>query len=200
MTSPDPDLVVRETRAERARLAALLADLTPEQWGAESLCSGWRVREVVAHMTMPFRTSLPGFLAGMVRARFDFNRFADRDARAATQRMTDSDLLELLRANIDHPWEPPGGGKVGALSHDVIHGLDFTVPLGLPVPPPERVAIVLGSAKPKQFTYFGVDLGGTRLVATDADVSIGDGKSHRMPVVDLLLVATGRRSLSEVSG
>ncbi len=37
-------------RDERADLADLLATLTPAQWDAPSLCSGWRVRDVVAHM------------------------------------------------------------------------------------------------------------------------------------------------------
>ncbi len=35
---------------ERADLAALLRSLTPEQWDAPSLCAGWRVRDVVAHV------------------------------------------------------------------------------------------------------------------------------------------------------
>jgi len=36
--------------AERADLTELLATLTPAQWDTPSLCAGWRVREVVAHM------------------------------------------------------------------------------------------------------------------------------------------------------
>ena len=37
-------------RAERADLADLLATLTPEQWDAPTLCTEWRVRDVVAHV------------------------------------------------------------------------------------------------------------------------------------------------------
>lgn len=194
MESLDSD-VVRESRAERARLADLLAGLDPEQWNADSLCSDWRVREVVAHITMPFRMSVPRFIGGMVRARFDFNRLADRDARDTARQLTAAQLVELLRSNIDNPWPPPGGGKVGALSHDLIHGLDFTVPLGLPGPPPSRIAMVLESAGPKQIKYFGADLGNRRLVASDADIAIGDGPDHTLPAADLLLVVTGRRRL-----
>jgi uncharacterized protein (TIGR03083 family) len=36
--------------AERGDLAEFLATLTPEQWEAASLCEGWRVRDVVAHV------------------------------------------------------------------------------------------------------------------------------------------------------
>ncbi|MGH8881902.1 MAG: maleylpyruvate isomerase family mycothiol-dependent enzyme, partial [Stackebrandtia sp.] len=158
---------------------------------------GWRVREVVAHMTMLYRSSLPRFLVGMLRARFDFNRFADRYARATTERLGDDDLLQLLRDNITNPWTPPGGGKAGALSHDVIHGLDITEPLGLPGPPAERVAMMLASAGPRNLEYFGVDLNGVRLTATDADVSIGDGRTQSLPAREILLVVTGRRALAD---
>jgi hypothetical protein len=39
--------------------------------------------------------------------------------------------VDLLRRNIDNPWQPPGGGATAALSHDVIHGLDVTEAPGL---------------------------------------------------------------------
>lgn len=44
------DDVMALARAERVELAALLQALTPPQWEVPSLCAGWRVRAVVAHM------------------------------------------------------------------------------------------------------------------------------------------------------
>lgn len=190
------DEFVAQTRAERTRLVGLLEGLGPEQWQHPSLCRGWRVREVLAHMTMPYRGSRAGFMAGLIKARFSFDRYADRDARATTASTSDAALVALLRDNIDHPWRPPGGGKAGALSHDVIHGLDMTEPLGLPASPAERVALVLRNTTARNLRYFGVDLDGSKLVATDADVAIGEGTEVRLPVVDLLLVVTGRRTLA----
>ncbi|XRQ13821.1 maleylpyruvate isomerase family mycothiol-dependent enzyme [Actinomadura welshii] len=188
-----------ETRAERERVAGLLGGLAPEQWDAPSLCDGWRVREVLAHMTMPFRIKGIGFMGGMVRAGFSFNRYADRDARSAARAMGEAELLDLLRRNVGHPWQPPGGGETGALSHDVIHGLDITEPLGLPPAPVERIALILASTKPRQLKYFGVDLGGRRLTATDSDASVGEGSAVvEMSSKDMLLVVTGRRRLGEV--
>lgn len=195
---PEADDLTTETYAERERLATLLADLDPDQWVAPSLCEGWRVREVVAHLTMPFRANPPRLLAGLIRARLSFNRFADRDARAVTATMSDAAILELLRENTHHPWQPPGGGQAGALSHDVIHGLDITEPLGLPGSPPSRIARVLEHAGPRNLRYFGVDLTGHRLVADDAKVSVGDGAPHQMPAKDILLVVTGRRDLTDL--
>ncbi|MEY9844402.1 maleylpyruvate isomerase family mycothiol-dependent enzyme [Streptacidiphilus sp. MAP5-3] len=184
-----------ETCAERERLADLLGGLTHEQWDAPSLCAGWRVREVVAHITMPFRVSTPRFLAGLAAHRFDFNRYADAAARRDGDRMGDADLLRALRDNVRHPWQPPGGGPAGALSHDVIHGLDITEPLGLPSAPPERIATVLAQAKPHALAYFGVDLSGVTLRATDADIALGTGDPVDLPVKDVLLTVTGRRPL-----
>ena len=188
--------LISETRAERERLAGLLGDLTPEAWDMASLCDGWRVREVLAHMTMPYRTKPVRMMAGLARAGFSFNRYADRDARSAARAMDEAELLDLLRRNIEHPWRPPGGGQAGALSHDVIHGLDFTEPLGLPSPPAERLALVLGSGTAQQLKYFGVDLGGRRLTATDSEAVVGEGSTVvAMTSKDMLLAVTGRRPL-----
>lgn len=195
-TGTDHTATLREhVIAERTRLAELLAALTPRQWDAASLCAGWRVREVVAHMTMPYRTSTPAFLRGIIAARFSFDRYADRAARADTARLSDAELLASLRDNIRHPWRPPGGGVAGALSHDVIHGLDITEPLGLPPAPPERIAAVLENSTAKSLRYFDVDLAGRRLEATDASVGIGTGTPISMSAKDILLTVTGRRPL-----
>jgi len=99
----------------------------------------------------------------------------------------------VLRENVEHPWSPPGGGPLGALSHDVIHGLDVTVPLGLAdTSSPERVATVLGGFSPKQAKYFGVDVDGVQLVATDADWTFGAGEPVHGRARDLLLLVCGR--------
>ena len=185
--------LIQHVHAERERLAELLAGLTDEQWDSPSLCAGWRVREVVAHITMPFRTRLPQFLVGLAAARFSFNRYADRAARADAERMSGAELLASLRANVANPWQPPGGGAAGALSHDTIHGLDITEPLGLPAPPVERIALVLANANPRSLSYFGVDLTGIQLRGVDADVLLGQGKPVDLPVKDILLTITGRR-------
>jgi hypothetical protein len=145
---------------------------------------------------MPFRVKAPRFFAGLAAARFSFNRYADADARRATARMSDEELLGVLQDNTRHPWRPPGGGVAGALSHDVIHGLDITEPLGLPPAPPERIAAVLAQAGPRNLRYFGVDLTGVELRATDTDAAIGSGTRVDLPAKDILLVVSGRRPLT----
>jgi uncharacterized protein (TIGR03083 family) len=187
---------IREaTAAERREQVALYGSLTDEQWNAPSLCAGWRVREVLAHTTMPFRYSTGRVLRGMLRARGSFDRFADRAAHHDATSMSPAELVTSLRDNVDTEWSPPGGGPLGALSHDVIHGLDVSVALGLDDrhASPERCALVLSGLRPKQLRLFGVDLTGVRLRATDADWSYGDGEVVEGRAQDLLVAVCGRR-------
>jgi uncharacterized protein (TIGR03083 family) len=179
--------------AERTDLAAMLAGLRPEQWEAPTLCAGWRVREVVAHMTMAYRMSAPRFFLELARSRFRFNAMADRQARRDAAAMSAGDLVAQVRDNIGHPWSPPGGGPVGALSHDVIHGLDISVALRLDRhPPADRVGLVLANMRARNVTFFGTDLAGVRLEAVDLDWQMGDGAPLRGSAQDLLLAICGR--------
>jgi uncharacterized protein (TIGR03083 family) len=199
MTAMESELQA-QTYAERERLTALLLGLTEQQWANPSLCVGWRVREVVAHITMPFRTSMPRFVAGLVTARFSFNRYADGVARRDGACMDTGELLSSLRDNIRHPWQPPGGGSAAALSHDVIHGLDITEPLGLPSAPPQRIATVLAHSRPRAIAYFGIDLTGLELRAADADFQLGAGTVVELPIKEILLTVTGRRPIPRQGG
>ena len=180
--------------AERTELAALLGGLQAQQWDAQTLCAGWRPREVVAHMTMPFRLSRRQFATGMLAARGNFNRMADRYARRDAAALSPGQLVSTLAGNAAHPWKPPGGGFQGALSHDVIHGLDITVGLGLDRRVPhQRLRIVLEGVTPRQVKYFGTDLHGVQLRATDLDWSYGAGTPLTGAAQDLLLVLCGRK-------
>jgi uncharacterized protein (TIGR03083 family) len=144
---------------------------------------------------MPYRYSVAQVLLGLVRARGDFNKLADRLARQDAEKLTAEELVAVLRANAYHPWKPPGGGLVGALSHDVIHGLDITVALGIDRPvPPDRLQLVLGGLRPKHAKYFGVDLQDVVLRADDLEWSSGSGQQELTGTAqDLLLVLCGRK-------
>src|SRR5262245_54070431 len=104
--------------AERRELADLFDTLDTGQWNAPSLCEGWRVREVVAHMSMGFRLSLPAMLGEMARARGNLDRMTDRDARRDAAARSTAELAALIRDNAHHPWTPPVGGPPAALGHD----------------------------------------------------------------------------------
>jgi uncharacterized protein (TIGR03083 family) len=179
--------------AERRELASLLAALPDADWDAPSLCAGWRVREVVAHMTMPFRYSTLQFATALARARLDFAKMADRCARRDAK-APPAELVAALRAGERYPWQPPGGGFEGALTHDVIHGLDITVALGTGRHvPQDRLRQVLATVSGIQSRkHFGVDLTGISLRATDLDWSDGTGATVSGEAQDLALLLCGR--------
>jgi hypothetical protein len=81
----------------------------------------------------------------------------------------------------------------GALTHDVIHGLDITVPLGIDRHVPDgRLRIVLHGITPKRVKFFGVDLDGIQLRADDLDWTFGSGTPLSGTAQDLLLILSGR--------
>ena len=180
--------------AERQALATELSGLAPEQWDAPTLCAGWRVREVTAHITMPFRYSTDRYLRELEASDGDFNQMADRCARRDAA-MPAADLLAALAGNVHNPWQPPGGGLEGALSHDVIHGLDITVPLatGLRVPEQHLRAVLGFLAQRGGGAVFGTDLAGVELRADDLDWSYGSGEPVTGLGQHVLLVLAGRR-------
>jgi uncharacterized protein (TIGR03083 family) len=180
--------------AERTDLAEVLAGLPAAKWDEPTLCAGWRVREVVAHITMPFRYSRRRFVLELARSRGKFNAMADRCARHDAAVMSPDELAAALGSNASHPWQPPGGGYEGALTHDVIHGLDITEALGLARRVPEdRLRVVLPNlATPKALGFFGVDLSGIELRACDAAWTFGSGTPVTGTAQDLALFLSGR--------
>jgi uncharacterized protein (TIGR03083 family) len=181
--------------AERRELAGVLGGLSTEQWQSPSLCAGWTVAHVVAHLTMPFRITEEDFARGMADAHGQFTEFSDAVA-ARDSRLPQAELVSVLRDNIDNPWAPPGGGQQGALSHDLIHGLDMTWPLSItyPIPGPAMTAVLDLAARRDGPNAFGVDLDGIELRASDLDWSSGAGAQAVGPSRDLLLLLA-RRSL-----
>jgi uncharacterized protein (TIGR03083 family) len=189
----DVDALVR---AELTQLAALLEAVRLEDWDRDSLCQGWRVREVVAHVTMPAYRSKANFLVQLLRSGFRFNAMADRLARIDAQRSV-PELLADLRSERMLSWRPPGGGAEGALVHATVHALDITVPLGLEHrQSAASMRVVLDNLTgAKSLAHFGVDLSGRELRSDDVDWSFGSGSLVAEDAQTMVLALTGRRPL-----
>ena len=174
-------------------LANMLAAAPESTWDAASLCEGWQVRHVVAHVSMPVRLTPERFGSEMAAAGGDFGVLSDTVA-ARDAALPVAEHLAELRSPVLHAWQPPGGGAVGALSHAVIHSLDVTVALDRPpVAPREAVVAVLDQLAAANGGWFGVDLTGVRLEADDADWSWGSGETVRADSGRLVALLGGRR-------
>lgn len=179
---------------ENAEFSALLHDLRPDEWEHDSLCEGWKVRDVVGHIlygnevrlwTLPFRLARFGFSSDRSgehysRARAQGRRpeellrdFDGRDAWAGTCRIFPPRLVLLDR---------------------LVHQQDIRRPLGRPrTIPADRLHAVLDGT-PRLGSVFGARTRarGLRLEATDLDWSWGDGPMVRGPGEALLLAMLGR--------
>ena len=187
--------------AERAALVDDLGRLDTEQWERPSLCDGWTVHDVAAHLVDTARTTRLGFLAGLVRARLDFDRQNARGVerwRGATPQET----LERLRAVATWTSTPPAPLD-SRLVEEVVHGEDIRRPLGLtrgyPAEAVER-ALRLQLRTPASFGGAKELATRCRLVAEDVDVAVGDGPEVRGPALSLLLAVSGRPALDDLSG
>jgi uncharacterized protein (TIGR03083 family) len=179
--------------AEFVAVADLLESATDEQWDTPSLCAGWRVREVIAHVTIAARYSEEEFMAELRRCECDFgrlsNEIAGRDAGLPV-----GELVAGLRSEVMQHWAPPGGGYHRALIHVVIHGLDVTVPLGVSRrSPDDTIRIVLDDLTAGGVhERFGTGIEGRSLQATDLHWSYGSGPAVRGQAEDLALILCGR--------
>ncbi len=196
--STNIDALAAETFAERRRLAGLLAGLTPAQWAHPSLCSGWRVREVVAHITLPYRHSGPRVIGGIIAARGRFNVFADRIARRDTERIQRRRAAREPRA--EH------AASVEAARRRTTRGAQ---PRRDPWPRHHRAARAAQAAggtraeRPRRIDEASADVlrrrsvrnafGGRRLRRPYRTRKCRT--TLRMPAADMLLVVTGRRVL-----
>lgn len=88
-----------------ARLAAALDEANAAVWDAPSLCEGWRVREVIAHVTMPARMTNEQFGAEVAPIGGDFQTLSDtlasRDAA-----LPKAEHLSNLRSPVLVQWQP----------------------------------------------------------------------------------------------
>ncbi|MEU0642326.1 MULTISPECIES: maleylpyruvate isomerase family mycothiol-dependent enzyme [Streptomyces] len=199
----DRERVLSWTKAERLGLADFLDDLEGSDWEAPSLCTGWTVHDVVAHLTLSTRTTLLGMVKGMVRARGDWERMEFDAARRRAADFGPAELIAQFRDTAASTRRAPLSAPLDPLVDVLVHGQDIARPLGRVRPTPQEQTIAaLEHVLASPFYGARKRLRGVRLVATDANWSRGDGQDEaRGPVCDLLLLATGRAAgLPAVSG
>jgi len=189
----DRDAIVRAIEAERRELADLLDRLTPADWDVASLCRGWTVRDVVAHMTLTTRLSRAAAVFGVLRARGDINRMIGDAARRRAAEFAPPELVAQLRATAGSARRPLGTQPPDPLVDVLVHGQDIARPLGRTREmPAERVLPALEHVWSSSFYGARKRFPELRFAATDLPWSAGDGAEVRGPGGELLLVLTGR--------
>lgn len=175
------------------RLADALEQQSAHAWDSPSLCDGWRVRELIAHLTMPARLTADQFGAELAAVNGDFQLLSDTIA-ARDSGLPIAEHLANLRSPVLAAWQPPGGGPIGALNHAVVHGLDVTNALQLPRACSAATArVILDSLTAGGVAaQFDVNLNDLRLEATDLDWSWGMGRSVAGTAAELISLTCHR--------
>ena len=181
---------------ERRQIATVIEQLDDAQLATESLCAGWDVKTVAAHLVSVFADGFWVFQWKALR-RGGIHRAIDELARRRAQSSA-IDIAAALRQGADHELSPPVTGPLSGLTDVLVHGGDIRLPLGLPfVPDPQLVSLALDfltGSRALAFVPFG-RLRGIRLRASDIDRSWGKGAEVHGPARALMMAACGRDAL-----
>ena len=184
---------------ERRQLANLLNDLDEAQLTTPSLCLGWTVKTVAAHVVSTVDDGMSGFLQ-MAMRRGSLSRGIDELARRRAQRPS-AELVASIRRHADRPISSPVFGPLGPLADILVHSGDIRIPLGLPFEPDRQLAALamdfLTRRWPIGFLPFG-RLRGIRLSATDLNRTWREGAEISGPVAALMMSVCGRTALLEM--
>jgi uncharacterized protein (TIGR03083 family) len=189
--------------AERLSFADLLADLRGDEWSMDSLCAGWTVEHVAAHLTLSTRLTLGMAVWGAIKARGSFDRMEADLARQRATQFSRAELIEQIRSTAGSEKHAPGSSSLDCLLDALVHGQDIARPLGRPRPMPvEPTIAALEHLRGNAFYGAPKRLRGVKLVATDTDWSGGDGPDElHAPLADLILLTSGRPAgLSNATG
>jgi uncharacterized protein (TIGR03083 family) len=205
ITHLDEDATWAAIDRERLDLADLLDSLTPQEWSHPSLCTGWRIREVAAHLALAQMGKGQAALC-MLRARGSFDRMVRDTARRHATASTTQFVAEI-RAMAGSRKHAPGITHLEPLIDVLVHGQDIAVPLGLTRTMPVDAAATAATrvwtvGLPLSLAFRARSrLHGLRLVATDTDWSVGVGEPVEGPIAALLMLLTGRSALlGQLSG
>jgi uncharacterized protein (TIGR03083 family) len=187
--------------AERRALADDLDGLSAKQWSTPSLCGGWSVRDVVAHMTATAEMKPPAFFPKLIGAGFSLNKLSEKEIARRTKG-DPSTTLERFKSRIDSRNHPPGPTETW-LGETVVHAEDVRRPLGIAHDySPEALAAVADAYRKSNLVIGGKKrVSGLKLSATDTGWSAGQGAEVSGPMASLVLAIAGRRAaLDDLKG
>lgn len=202
MTDTEVDALWEGIDDQRTRTAHLLESLTPAQWDHPSLCEGWTVRHVAAHLTLQEQSlgDLLGFVGRHPRMwrHPGLNGTIRESAVIVAGALTPEEVVRRIRAGIGTRRPNAFVTPLETLTDALVHGQDVAVPLGLPLamrPGPSTLAATRRWDTRRSWLATvnrRLPLDGYCFRATDADWIRGEGPEVLGPVGAILLLLTGR--------
>jgi uncharacterized protein (TIGR03083 family) len=183
--------------AELRSISELLHDLDDADWDRESLCAGWRVRDVVSHMCVGYTTPMPSMLVKVAKRGFNVPKASNDESIAFGSSHSPAEILAVfdeihtkdIRRGISKVIKP----NEGLVDH-LIHHQDLRRPLGRPRAVPEDRLVAALEVVPGLGGFVGAKkrVAGLRLAADDVGWSHGDGPEVSGPGEAILLASSGR--------
>ncbi len=192
------------TRDNRLMIADVLAALDDAQWHAPSLCAGWTVGTLAAHLLQPMLVGFGQFFRVALRHRGDTDRTVDDLARQLA-RCPRGQIIDDLRRRAADRTDPPRVGPIGPFAETCVHLRDIARPLGPPadVPATHWRLLLTSLAAPRAARALIAPgtTAGLRLRATDADWEHGAGPLVTGAAEALGMALTGRpAALADLDG
>lgn len=191
------------TDSERTAFADLADSLTPAQWDQPSLCDGWKVRDVVAHVADGADVKMGKMMITAVKYGFRMNTMNQREAQKAGAKPTD-ELRKELRATVGVHKAPGPMKPEDMLLETIVHEQDVRRPLGIAraySADEMKVALERATLQGNTFLPIKKRIVDVKLKATDVDWEHGEGSEVSGPGEALLMTMAGRPvALAELSG
>lgn len=182
--------------AERAALAATLAEISPEEWAHETLCPGWTVQDVAAHVISNPQIGW-GQMGGLMARNLgrSYNAMIFREVKRLGARENRESILADFDRFATSTRHVPTTTTVEPLIDALLHHQDIVRPLGRTREMPPEAAAVAADRVRRLAPLMGTRklLRSVRLVATDVEWRRGDGPPVEGPMQELLMIASGRR-------
>jgi uncharacterized protein (TIGR03083 family) len=189
-------------KAERTATVDSIAALPAADWDRPSLCDGWTVRDVVAHMIDSETVTPPTFFLRFARSGFRFPVMSRRNIAAIRAGRTDPELLELLGSRTGARTAPPGP-VLTWLGEAIVHGEDVSRAVGGYHDHPEEHLVAVADFYKTSNLLIGTKnrIDGLSLRATDTGWKHGSGPEVVGPMIALLMAMTGRKpALADLTG
>ena len=129
--------------AQRLGLAGLLDDLSEHEWQQPSLCDGWTVRDVAAHLTLQ-QLGARAAIAMMLRYRGDTDRAIRECACQRAAALSTGQITAAIRSMTGSRRHNFGVTYRETLIDILVHAQDIAIPLGRchPIAPEAAAAAV----------------------------------------------------------
>jgi uncharacterized protein (TIGR03083 family) len=189
-------------------LGALLHELDDADFDRPSLCDGWRVRDVIGHMSVGHTTPGLQLTRQLAGYRFNIEKGSFAESKLFADRYSAAELRDLWDRELVQARSRKGIAKVvrnheGFVDH-LVHHQDIRRPLGRTrIVPEHRLVAALDALAKLHTPMFSTKkkVKGLRLVATDIDWSGGDGPTVEGSGEALVMAAAGRHvALDELTG